>query len=148
MNDSTWHTGQVVKELADNSGMTSGQVADRLGISRASIYNYYNLQNWKPAHLSRAADMFGVRYQWLQDGTGDKLAGTDIYSVNNPRIERAMMLFDEQQRRERVSFMQSILRMVEEDAASLAKSGKAATKSNGGAKKAPTRKVNAKKGRR
>ena len=108
----SWHTGETVKGLSAERGLSHAQLAIEVGASSSALYNYYQRQEWAPAHVTRAAKALGVNAMWLQTGEGAKFPVDDPYSTKSARVERALMLFKAQQDRALEEFVQHLLTQV------------------------------------
>ena len=63
------------------SGHTQVTAAKKLGVSQQSIGMFEKAEVLKSKYLAEAAELFGVRYEWLTEGTGEMFRGKDLASV-------------------------------------------------------------------
>jgi hypothetical protein len=146
--NTTWHTGETVKELAARSNISANALSMRLGISYATMYNRFGQAEWPTDLVYLASQIFGVRHEWLSTGKGEQLSDNDIFSVNNPSVERILSTYREDAHRLLIATVQAIARVFEEDMARLAETGKlpvaAMREARAETTKAPAKKTGAK----
>lgn len=68
-------------QAREHAGLTQKDAAQRIGVAQPTLSELESTAT-KSAHVARAAEVYGVRATWLQDGTGPMLEA-------KPHSERA-----------------------------------------------------------
>lgn len=73
---------QLVKE---EKGLKSTELAEKMGISRQAITNYFREENPskpKPEHVEKLCNYFGYNYKWLMYGVEPKFSKHEASYIN------------------------------------------------------------------
>jgi transcriptional regulator with XRE-family HTH domain len=65
-----WHTGKTVAATAKSRHVPITELAERMGISRALIYQLFERERWPQEYLTSVAAELGVDASFLAGGSG------------------------------------------------------------------------------